>query len=171
VSSRPLSDSGVLGQAFDETDWHGVDLRAFGALRRALSASAVLPFGAWHGDFGPWNMGVDGRRVEIWDWERFAVGMPVGLDAAHYQVQRGVAAGTDPVLAWHRVVADVGAVLHASGLDESAAPTVGSVYLLAIVDRYRVDATDGPTERLRARLTWLAAVAAVAHSQIQELAR
>jgi hypothetical protein len=170
VTHQPLSSSELLARPH-ELDWHGLDLRALGGLYETLAATSDLPFGAWHGDFGPWNMGVDGRRVEVWDWERFAVGVPVGFDAAHYQAQRGVAASADPVLAWHRIVADVEAVLRASGLDESAAPAVGSAYLLAIVDRYRVDAHDGPTNRLRARVAWLAAVAAVAHSQIQELAR
>jgi hypothetical protein len=171
VTNQPLTSSDVLGAPPENRDWHGLDLRVFVALHETLTASGDLPFGTWHGDFGPWNMGVDGRRVEVWDWERFAVGVPVGFDAAHYQAQRGVAAGTDPVLAWHRILADVEAVLHASGLDESVGPAVGSAYLLAIVDRYRGDAADGPTDRLRARLTWLAAVGAVARGQIQELAR
>jgi hypothetical protein len=82
-----------------------------------------------------------------------------------------VAVGAEPELAWRRVVADVEAVLHALGLDESAAPAIGSAYLVAIVGRYRGDALDGPTDRLRARLAWLASVAVVARGQIQELAR
>jgi hypothetical protein len=171
VTHQSLGASGMLDHPPGEHTWHGLDLKPFGELGAALTETGDLPFGAWHGDFGPWNMGVDGRRVEVWDWERFAVGVPVGFDAAHYQVQRGVAAGVDPALAWLRIVADVEAVLHAGGLDESVAPAVGSAYLLAIVDRYRGDATDGPTDRLRARLTWLASVAAVANGQIQELAR
>jgi hypothetical protein len=170
VTHQPLGTSEVVA-APDDVEWHGLDLRAFAALREALASTGDVPFGAWHGDFGPWNMGVDGRRVEVWDWERFAVGVPVGFDAAHYQVQRGVAARTEPALAWGRVVADIEAVLHASGLDESVAPAVGSAYLIAIVGRYRGDALDGPTDRLRARLAWLASVAAVARGQIQELAR
>jgi hypothetical protein len=170
VTHQPLLPSKLLAEPRD-LEWHGLDLRAFGGLYAALAAAGDVPFGAWHGDFGPWNMGVDGRRVEVWDWERFEVGAPIGFDAAHYQVQRAVAAATDPVLAWHRIIADVEAVLRASGLDEAAAPAIGSAYLLAIVDRYRGDAHDDPTDRLRARIAWLAALAAVAHSQIQELAR
>jgi hypothetical protein len=171
VTSQPLSSMAAFDASPPAADWHGVDLRALGTLHATLAEVGDVPFGAWHGDFGPWNMGVEGRRVEVWDWERFAVGVPVGFDAAHYQVQRGVAAGSDPVLAWHRIVADVEAVLHASGLDESAAPAIASAYLLEIANRYRGDAADDPTERLRRRMTWLAAVAAVAQGQIQELAR
>jgi hypothetical protein len=169
VTHQLLSSSHLLAAA-DNLDWQGLDLRPLGGLHDAVAA-VDLPFGAWHGDFGPWNMGVDGRRVEVWDWERFAVGVPVGFDAAHYQVQRGVAAVAEPALAWRRIVADIQAVLRESGLDESAAPAVGSAYLLAIVDRYRGDAHDRPTDRLRTRVAWLAAVAAVALGQIQDLAR
>lgn len=45
-----------------------------------------LPFGAWHGDWTPWNMATAGDRVLLWDWERFEEGVPAGLDAIHYQV-------------------------------------------------------------------------------------
>jgi hypothetical protein len=41
-------------------------------------------FGSWHGDWGPWNMVWAGERVRLWDWERFARGVPYGLDALHY---------------------------------------------------------------------------------------
>ena len=41
-------------------------------------------FGSWHGDWGPWNMVWAGSRVRLWDWERFARGVPYGLDALYY---------------------------------------------------------------------------------------
>lgn len=40
--------------------------------------------GSWHGDWGPWNMVWAGDRVRLWDWERFARGVPYGLDALYY---------------------------------------------------------------------------------------
>jgi hypothetical protein len=43
-------------------------------------------FGSWHGDWGPWNMAWAGDRVRLWDWERFAGGVPFGLDAIYYAV-------------------------------------------------------------------------------------
>jgi hypothetical protein len=171
ISQQPLASSDLIsGPATDDADWHGIDLEPIAALGGTLRQFGDVPFGAWHGDFGPWNMGVDGSRVQVWDWERFALGVPVGFDAAHYQVQRGVAAGADPVLAWHRIVADVRAVHAALGLDDTAG-AVGAAYLLAIVARYRHDAADGPTPALRRRLTWLAQVASVARGQAKELSR
>jgi hypothetical protein len=45
-----------------------------------------LPVGAWHGDWTPWNMGWRGKHLVLWDWERFQIGAPFGLDAIHYAV-------------------------------------------------------------------------------------
>jgi hypothetical protein len=44
----------------------------------------ILSVGAWHGDFTPWNMARHGRRLQLWDWERFEEGVPAGLDQLHY---------------------------------------------------------------------------------------
>jgi hypothetical protein len=43
--------------------------------------------GAWHGDWAPWNIRQVGREVQVWDWERFATGVPFGLDAVHHRAQ------------------------------------------------------------------------------------
>jgi hypothetical protein len=45
-----------------------------------------VPVGAWHGDWTPWNMGWRGKHLVLWDWERFQIGAPFGLDAIHYAV-------------------------------------------------------------------------------------
>jgi hypothetical protein len=44
----------------------------------------ILGVGAWHGDFTPWNMARRRGRLQLWDWERFDEGVPVGLDQLHY---------------------------------------------------------------------------------------
>ena len=46
----------------------------------------VVPVGAWHGDFAPWNLSRVRDRVAVWDWERFTTGSPAGLDLAHWVV-------------------------------------------------------------------------------------
>ena len=43
-----------------------------------------LTFGSAHGDWTPWNMAVRDGRLHVWDWERSATGVPVGLDVAHH---------------------------------------------------------------------------------------
>jgi hypothetical protein len=52
----------------------------------ARFGATVLRFGAWHGDFTPWNMARLDRRVFVWDWERGAAA-PVGLDLLHFLFQ------------------------------------------------------------------------------------
>lgn len=45
-----------------------------------------MAFGAWHGDFTPWNMARLDDRTYIWDWER-AAPAPAGLDLLHFLFQ------------------------------------------------------------------------------------
>jgi hypothetical protein len=45
-----------------------------------------MAFGAWHGDFTPWNMARLGGTTYVWDWERAATA-PAGLDLLHFLFQ------------------------------------------------------------------------------------
>ncbi|MEX2275787.1 MAG: hypothetical protein WEA10_09550 [Actinomycetota bacterium] len=49
--------------------------------------SETMIFGAWHGDFAPWNTTWHRGRWVVWDWERAGEGVPVGLDAVHWEIQ------------------------------------------------------------------------------------
>lgn len=49
---------------------------------------ATLWFGAWHGDWVPWNMARHGDEVLLWDWEHYEEGVPVGFDALHFRGQQ-----------------------------------------------------------------------------------
>jgi hypothetical protein len=67
----------------------GADTDQFGAALEVVEAYVgpdPVELGAWHGDWTPWNMAHRGRRLLLWDWERFAVGVPLGLDPLHYDV-------------------------------------------------------------------------------------
>ena len=48
--------------------------------------SVEMAFGAWHGDFTPWNMARLGDQTFLWDWER-AAPAPIGLDLLHFLFQ------------------------------------------------------------------------------------
>jgi hypothetical protein len=66
-----------------------------------VAADRPLAWGAWHGDWTPWNMAVDGPRTLLWDWERFETGVPTGLDRIHYVLNvatAGASFGPDSVL-------------------------------------------------------------------------
>jgi hypothetical protein len=64
--------TGILGRVVDHVE--------------ARRGAAVLPFGAWHGDFTPWNMARTPAGIYVWDWERSAPA-PVGLDLLHFLFQ------------------------------------------------------------------------------------
>ena len=52
----------------------------------ARYGAVSLRFGAWHGDFTPWNMARLDNGIFVWDWER-AAPAPVGLDLFHFMFQ------------------------------------------------------------------------------------
>jgi hypothetical protein len=173
IEAADLRTAGQLDRLTpSEASWHGIDLGAFQRLGRALAdADDAVPMGAWHGDFGPWNMGVLDGQVEVWDWERFATDVPVGLDAAHYRTQVSVRDQADPEQAVRVMVSEVKDVLHRAGQPDTAASAVVGYYLLTILDRYRADAGADPTPALRRRTAWLAAAAAVVTHQLEEPTR
>jgi hypothetical protein len=69
---------GRIDAADGEEQRHAADRIA------AASGDRELAFGRGHGDWTPWNMAEVGGRLVVWDWERAAAGVPVGVDAAHY---------------------------------------------------------------------------------------
>jgi hypothetical protein len=50
----------------------------------------VLSFGAWHGDWTPWNLGRLGGRLVVWDWEQSGNDVPLGFDAIHFYFQQAL---------------------------------------------------------------------------------
>jgi hypothetical protein len=59
--------------------------RAVGWIERRHGHEDIA-FGAWHGDFTPWNMARLGDTTYLWDWER-AAPAPAGLDLLHFLFQ------------------------------------------------------------------------------------
>jgi hypothetical protein len=103
---------------------------------RLAGEDRPLPFGGWHGDWTPWNMSRHRGRLQLWDWERFETGVPMGLDRCHY----GVNAIT------HRDGFDQASVLRGLELSHIAEEPgsdehlVAATYLAAIACRYLVGA-------------------------------
>ncbi|WP_182883325.1 hypothetical protein [Microbispora sp. H10949] len=94
---------------------------------------------AWHGDFTPWNTaaGADGRLL-VWDWERFAVGVPVGFDALHHFFHRALRRMSPPVAA-RACLAQAGRILEPFGADATAARRTAAHYLITLAERHRRD--------------------------------
>jgi hypothetical protein len=122
----------------------------------AEAADRRLPFGAWHGDWTPWNMTVRAGRALVWDWERFTVGVPVGFDAVHYALQAALwRRGADPRAVTAGVLAGAPALLAPFGLDAASATAVARLYLVEIGGRYLIDGQAAAGARLGQVERWL----------------
>ncbi|MEV4455374.1 hypothetical protein [Microbispora sp. NPDC049633] len=112
--------------------------------------AAIRPYGeewagdrhgeaAWHGDFTPWNvdLGADGRLL-VWDWERFAVGVPLGFDALHHFFHRALRR-MPPAVAARSCLAQAGGLLEPFGVEVALARRTAVHYLVALAERHRRD--------------------------------
>ncbi|MEV7007129.1 hypothetical protein [Streptosporangium sp. NPDC051022] len=103
---------------------------------------------AWHGDFSPWNISraADGRLL-VWDWERFATGVPLGFDAVHHFLQRALRRA-DPATAARACLAQALPTLAPFGLSAAEARLTVIRYLITLADRHAADghAPLGPPE-------------------------
>lgn len=181
VSVPPIKAMRELGRVFSEGD----QLVAASGLMRRLRASVpgiadeatastyidaldriaaryphtVLEYAAWHGDWSPWNMAWRRRRVQLWDWERFDTGVPVGMDRIHYVLSalarsEGFTAAT--------IVGALGLPMAREYVRPSQQDVLGLLYLASIVNRYLTSAHHehpGPVQARAAAaleaLSWL----------------
>lgn len=137
----------------------GADQRA---LREALdllarrSGDAVLTFGAWHGDWSPWNMANTRDGLLVWDWERFTSCAPYGFDLLHYWLQARVLPGhQDPAAAAAECVERAPALLRPLAVPAESARLVALTYLADLSVRYLVDQQAEAGARLGAPGRWL----------------
>ncbi len=124
-------------------------LACWGSL--AHRADRPVPVSAWHGDWAPWNMARFRGRLGLWDWERFATGVPAGLDALHWAVNVSPMRAPEQVLtalcraepAWRAVVGE-----------DPAAGLMPGLYLAEMAARYLplADGSEGDLIADRARL-------------------
>jgi len=140
----------------------GVSDRAEGA---ALASAAEmlahhagdrnLRYGAWHGDWAPWNMANLADALLVWDWERFATGVPVGFDAVHHELQRRIQATDDAAGAVEATVRKAGELLKPFGVDTQAHELTALLYLVDLAARYLTDRQAEAGARLGVLGTWL----------------
>ncbi|TDU87111.1 hypothetical protein EV138_0628 [Kribbella voronezhensis] len=107
-------------------------------------------FTAWHGDFAPWNLGMRRGRLQLWDWERFATGVPAGLDRVHYVLHTSTRA--------HGFSADVidtalaSPHTHHPAWSPAAQELLGVLYLASITARYLLGSQGDQGEVIRPTL-------------------
>jgi hypothetical protein len=135
---------------------------AHAAFRLVAGAGAtLLRYGCWHGDWAPWNMAELDGAVLVWDWERFASGVPYGFDALHHALARrlrltafGAKAGAGAAV--QECIARAPATLAGLGtVDRRTAELTALLYLVDLAARYLEDRQAEAGSRLGVLGTWL----------------
>ncbi|GLY84919.1 hypothetical protein [Actinoallomurus iriomotensis] len=144
----PLAESGFWSR-FGDVPLEDLDqgkrlADAVGRIGETYGGDEV-EFGAWHGDWTPWNMAWHRGAVQLWDWERYDPEVPAGLDLLHYRLQTGGGYDTwpDP------------AILAPLGQTGRTAAITTELYVLELTRRYLVAAQGDLGTPLRAQATTL----------------
>ncbi len=159
VTTEPLAASPywkTLRDTLDAVAPRGADGAALARAAEQLVSRAgdvELSYGAWHGDWAPWNMAATPDRILVWDWERFTPGVPIGFDAVHYALQVRLERGEDAGAAVDATLARAGALLAPF---EVAEPRVTALlYLVELAARYLADRQAEAGARLGVLGNWL----------------
>jgi hypothetical protein len=155
------------------------EARQLRAAARSLASRAgdlPLRYGAWHGDWAPWNMAGVSDTVLLWDWERFGSGVPVGFDAIHYELQRRIQTSTDATSAVEATVARAERLLAPFEVAPEAREVTALLYLVDLAARYLADRQAEAGARLGVLGSWLlpvliARVSALCEGQPRESRR
>ena len=75
---------------------------------RKNSQSEEIHLGFSHGDFTPWNMYKDGDKIALYDWELANSNAPIGFDAFHFIIQKGILVDRKP---WKVIRAEIDAII------------------------------------------------------------
>ncbi|MFL6179636.1 MAG: hypothetical protein ACJ74E_07290 [Actinomycetes bacterium] len=117
---------------------------------------AALEWGSWHGDWRTTNMAITPAGCSVWDWERFAEGVPVGYDALHLFLTNRQASVRDLSGLPHDVRENAARVLRPFGVtDRRAVELTVTGYLLELAGRYLDDDQAQAGARLGAVGQWL----------------
>lgn len=120
------------------------------------AAAAMLPMGAWHGDWTPWNMASLADTILLWDWERFSAPAPLGFDAVHHRLQAAlVHEREEPRAAVAGCVTGAPTLLAPFGLDPASAELTALLYLIDLAARYLHDGQAEAGARLGVLRQWL----------------
>jgi hypothetical protein len=161
ISSGTLGGSGYwtrlqarLAEVAEHPD--GFQLRRAAARLGTAAGDVRLTFGAWHGDWAPWNMRPLADRILVWDWERFTIGVPLGFDALHHDLQQRISAQSDGADAVRQTLAAAPGLLAPFGVSTSAAVRVTALlYLVDLATRYLTDRQAEAGARLGVLGSWL----------------
>jgi hypothetical protein len=141
--------SGVADRA------EGVALASAADLLARRAGTTMLRYGAWHGDWAPWNMANLADGLLVWDWERFTGGVPAGFDAIHHELQKRIQSTGDATDAVEATVARADELLAPFAVDPQARQLTALLYLVDLAARYLSDRQAEAGARLGVLGTWL----------------
>jgi hypothetical protein len=121
----------------------------------ARTGDTRIEFGAWHGDWAPWNMAALADTVLVWDWERFTPGVPVGFDAAHHELQVRLERGEQAEPAVDAMLARCDRLLAPFDVPPASARVTALLYLVDLAARYLADRQAEAGARLGVLGSWL----------------
>lgn len=180
--SRPVAEAALLRAMREVAEALGTTTAAWGASPHAAGIRELLPalpdperarelavavdaladqevplrLGCWHGDWTPWNCSATRGSVLTWDWERFAVGVPIGFDPLNYALQSALARRGTPTTAQpEALLASAADRLAPFGLTPAQAQVTALAYLVEIASRYLVDDQAAAGARVGAVDSWL----------------
>jgi hypothetical protein len=133
----------------------GAALAAAVSVLAAHSGGTTLRYGAWHGDWAPWNMANLENALLVWDWERFATGVPLGFDAIHHELQRRIQSTGDARAAVEATVRRSDELLAPFGVAPVSREITALLYLVDLAVRYLTDRQAEAGARLGVLGTWL----------------
>jgi hypothetical protein len=141
-SHEPLDTSGYGHDLVRRMSSDGLD-RGVGERLRHIFDGVVsqiggreMPFGAWHGDWTPWNMARSGSGTLVFDWERYGGPVPAGFDHLHLRFQRAHQVLSRPVEAsLSEAARSLGAVAPRFELDPRLVRANARLYVMEMVLR------------------------------------
>jgi hypothetical protein len=161
VSTARLAGSGYwlgLGERLNAVSDRPEGHQLARAARRIGTAagSVLLSFGAWHGDWSPWNMRPVAGSLLVWDWERFTLRVPMGFDALHFDLQQRISSQPDGAAAVRQTLAAAPELLAPMDVTGAAAARVTALlYLVELAARYLADRQAEAGARLGVLGSWL----------------
>jgi lysophospholipase L1-like esterase len=114
-----------------------------------------LQYGAWHGDWTPWNMASTSEGLLVWDWERFTTGVPLGFDAFHHDLHCRLQSGVPGSKAADQTIHRATKTLRSLKLTDEGAVVTALLYLLDLGARYAHDRDAEPGRHLDGLGSWL----------------
>lgn len=114
-----------------------------------------LTLGGWHGDWGPWNMGMADGTLLVWDWERYDPRVPLGFDALHHCAQRARPGKPGAMERRDDFRQAVPEALSAVGVPREEHDLTLGLYLLEMGVRYAEALSHGENAALHRRTAWV----------------